>query len=114
MAVFRQATGAYAPFRTRIYWAFHASESQTAVMEASTGTYAPFRTQKWPDCCHFWRKIGTPEARLQLMHHALFLGIEMTASRPSSTPPNRASRQPFPRGELDVLTPLPIGDSDAV
>ena len=62
MAVFRQATGAYAPFRARIYWAFHASESQTAVMEASTGTYAPFRTQKWPDCGHFWRKIGTPGA----------------------------------------------------
>jgi hypothetical protein len=86
MAVFRQATGAYAPFRTRIYGAFHASASQTAVMEASTGTYAP----------------------------CSILGIEVTASRPSSTPPNHPSRQPFPRGELDVLTPLPIGDSDAV
>jgi hypothetical protein len=86
MAVFRQATGAYAPFRIRFYWAFYASEPQTAVMEASTGTYAP----------------------------CSILGIEVTASRPSSTPPNHPSRQTFPRGELDVLTPLPIGDSDAV
>jgi len=86
MAVFRQATGAYAPFRTRIYWAFHAPEPQTAVMEALTVTYAP----------------------------CSILGIEVTASRPFSTPPNRRSRQPFPRGELDVLPPLPVRDSDAV
>jgi hypothetical protein len=81
-------------------------------MEAFTRTYAPFRTQKWQDF-PILSAIGVPWPFHWDLCTVAYFGHIGDRLKAVFDPAESPSRQPFPRGELDVLLLL-VGDSDAV